>query len=481
LTTSPAQDDYASYSADGRQIYFNSDRAGGFDIWRIPAGGAGPDDSLAERITADGFEDWSPHPSPDGRNLIFLSYPKGTRGQPEDRDVTIRRLAPDTPQGRPEEVVRFVGGTSSLGSEPWSPDGKRFAFVAFEPPPPTIRIVFYTPSDVAVPDGLAPRMGRVVDSAERCLVAGMKRAGYPPAVERLFRRGADGSPEILYVRGDRPTAAGVVADPSTASEIIGRATRENGVAGEGHLWWIFVHRGPPPTRFDGWAGRGDSRDGGWAIVHYNSTPGDVRPDLGPEQGFNAKFELKGTVHELGHAFGLPHIGPDPALGLGNSLMGANNSVYAERRLPKADRVYLTDASAAILWKHPVFSGRPADRARLPLVKLADFRRAHDPATDRLTITGRVVADSPAHSAVVLDDLGRPADGYWYRQATARIAADGNFRIIIDQPARAEGTHRLFFCFDNGMVIGDGDRPNPDDRGEILKPYRFRAGRFEFAD
>ena len=37
--------------------------------------------------------------------------------------------------------------------------------------------------------------------------------------------------------------------------------------------------------------------------------------------FNFAYYLKATVHELGHAFGLSHTGPDPALNLGNSLMG----------------------------------------------------------------------------------------------------------------------------------------------------------------
>ena len=64
----------------GRWIYFNSDRAGGgWNIWRIPADGAGPNDEKAERITNDELEDWFPHPSPDGRKLLFLSFPAGTK------------------------------------------------------------------------------------------------------------------------------------------------------------------------------------------------------------------------------------------------------------------------------------------------------------------------------------------------------------------------------------------------------------------
>jgi len=37
----------------------------------FPAEGAGPNDSKAERVTADAGEDWFPHPSPDERKWVF--------------------------------------------------------------------------------------------------------------------------------------------------------------------------------------------------------------------------------------------------------------------------------------------------------------------------------------------------------------------------------------------------------------------------
>ena len=52
-------------------------------------------------------------------------------------------------------------------------------------------------------------------------------------------------------------------------------------------------------------------------------------------------------HELGHAFGLPHIGPLQNDKLGNSLMGPVNMVYSRRKGPDDRRVYLSQASAAM--------------------------------------------------------------------------------------------------------------------------------------
>ncbi len=482
LTTDPKPDDAPAYSPDGRWIYFLSDRAGNRDIWRMPASGAGPGDAGAERITSDDRDDVAPHPSPDGKWLIYLSYPPRTGGNAVDRDVLIRRIAlagDRAAAGKPEEIVRAVGGHGTLGSRPFSPDGRRFVYASFEPPPPTVRIVLLTPSDLEPPAGVPRRLTRIADATERFLFDGMRRWKYPPAVDRLFARKPDGTVEFVAVKGDRPASDTSYYRASCRGDAIERAKRQLQIDGEGHIWWVFLYVGDRPKRFSGWEGAGSPRDGGSAIVNYDTIPGEIRPDLNPSAGFNGDYFLKGTIHELGHAFGLPHIGPDPALGLGNSLMGANNDVYAERKYPKPDRCYLTEASAAMLWKHPAFSGSVKDRQRQPAVKLADYRPTYGKSSDRITLAGRLVADMPAHSVVVLDDLGKPEDNYWYRSHVARIDPDGRFRIAIDGPARAGGHFLMMFCFDNGMTTGDGVVYG--DRGAIRKAYRFRDGGYLFGD
>ena len=64
ITQSPAADMIPNWSADGRWIYFASDRAGNLDIWRIPLEGG-----EAERVTTGGgFE---AYPTRDGRYLYY--------------------------------------------------------------------------------------------------------------------------------------------------------------------------------------------------------------------------------------------------------------------------------------------------------------------------------------------------------------------------------------------------------------------------
>ncbi len=141
LTFGTGPDDGPDYSPDGKWIYFNSSRTGRGRIWRIPADGAGPDDARAEQITNDDdYEDWFPHPSPDGRWLVFLSYPKGTPGHPPNKNVVLRRMPLPGDMGEPGEIrelVHLFGGQGTINVNSWSPDSQRFAYVryGFEPEP----------------------------------------------------------------------------------------------------------------------------------------------------------------------------------------------------------------------------------------------------------------------------------------------------------------------------------------------------------
>ena len=139
LTFVPGAYDGPDYSPDGKWIYFNATREGGWNIWRMPAEGAGPDDARAERVTDDALEDWFPHPSPDGSHLLFLSFPAGTQGH-DDRLARVQlRMIPapgDRPAAAaPQTILEITGGQGTINVNSWAPDSKRFAYVSYQAVP----------------------------------------------------------------------------------------------------------------------------------------------------------------------------------------------------------------------------------------------------------------------------------------------------------------------------------------------------------
>lgn len=126
LTDAQGLDDGPEYSADGKWIYFNSNRTGRMHLYRMRADGSGQ-----EQLTNDEFDNWFGHPSPDGRTLVYISYLQDQGGQhPFGRDVKLRLLDLETRHSHDLTAV-FFGGQGTLNVPSWSPDGKRVAFVRY--------------------------------------------------------------------------------------------------------------------------------------------------------------------------------------------------------------------------------------------------------------------------------------------------------------------------------------------------------------
>jgi Tol biopolymer transport system component len=94
-------------------------------VWRMR-----PDGSAQEQVTDDDSNNWFPHPSPDGRSLVFLSYEKGVTGHPENKDVSLRLMTLDTK--KVSVLGRFFGGQGTVNVPCWSPDGRQIAFVTYQ-------------------------------------------------------------------------------------------------------------------------------------------------------------------------------------------------------------------------------------------------------------------------------------------------------------------------------------------------------------
>jgi TolB protein len=125
LTSALGLDDGPDYSPDGRHIYFNSERSGTMKIWRMLADGTNQ-----EQVTSGALlVDWFPHPSPDGKWLVFLSYDNTVTGHPADKDVVLRIMP--LSGGAPRVLATLFGGQGTINVPSWSPDSKQVAFVSY--------------------------------------------------------------------------------------------------------------------------------------------------------------------------------------------------------------------------------------------------------------------------------------------------------------------------------------------------------------
>jgi TolB protein len=116
----------AEYSPDGKYIYFNSNRSGAMEIWRMKLDGSQP-----EQVTKDGAGNWFPHVSPDGRLLAFLT--------PQRRDSLFPATAAEIAlrvmsiaEGQIRVLAKLTGGLGTMPVPSWSPDSRRLAFVSYQ-------------------------------------------------------------------------------------------------------------------------------------------------------------------------------------------------------------------------------------------------------------------------------------------------------------------------------------------------------------
>ncbi len=94
--------DGPEYSPDGRYIYYNGSQSGTMQLWRMK-----PDGSGKEQLTFDEHNDWFPHISPDGKWILFISFPSTI---PVDAHPSYKRVM--------LRLMPVGGGTTESGGLP---------------------------------------------------------------------------------------------------------------------------------------------------------------------------------------------------------------------------------------------------------------------------------------------------------------------------------------------------------------------------
>jgi len=117
--------DGCEYSPDGKFIYYNGSHDGKMHIWRM-----NPDGTGKEELTHEQFNDWFPHISPDGKWIVFISFPPEVdpNSHPSYKRVMLRFMP--VSGGKPEVIAYLYGGQGTINVPSWSPDSKQIAFVS---------------------------------------------------------------------------------------------------------------------------------------------------------------------------------------------------------------------------------------------------------------------------------------------------------------------------------------------------------------
>jgi Tol biopolymer transport system component len=127
ITTCQGLDDGPDYAPDGAFIYYNSFCSGKMEIWRMR-----PDGTQPEQLTLDAYSNWFPHPSPDGRWVVFLAFIEDqAQNHPFGKQVKLRLMDLRDRSVR-DLTPEFFGGQGTINVPSWSPDSRRVAFVTFE-------------------------------------------------------------------------------------------------------------------------------------------------------------------------------------------------------------------------------------------------------------------------------------------------------------------------------------------------------------
>ncbi|WP_051213395.1 TolB family protein [Maritalea myrionectae] len=112
------------WSPDGAWIWFNGEKDGSVQLWRMR-----PDGRDLQQMTDEDSVNWFPHPAPDGRHILYHAYPAGTKGHPFGKDVELRLMPAEG--GKSRTLTTLYGGQGTINVPCWAPDSARFAYVSY--------------------------------------------------------------------------------------------------------------------------------------------------------------------------------------------------------------------------------------------------------------------------------------------------------------------------------------------------------------
>lgn len=357
---------------------------------------------------------------------------------------------------------------------------------------PPLLLVYFVPTDREVIPGYVERLDRVMTEVQRFYREGMAANGYGSLTFEL-ERDERGGLIVHVVSAAHPMRQYGRDSSAEVREEVRAALARKGVDVDQHTMVIFQvllewHDGRA-IEVGSYVG-GGSHLSGTAWV-YDDALLDPRRLGSTEPGgfymrpcsigqFNSHY-IGGVAHELGHAFGLPHVA-GPRSVAQHSLMGDGNHTYGEELRGQGAGTYLHPASAMRLARARPFAGRVPNAEARAASECTDLRVAF--RDGHLIVEGAFESQPPAFGVIAYNDrVAIPAD-YEATGWVSAVDATGGFKLAIGDLQPGGYELRLEVCHTNGATtvstfhyeVGADGVPDlePFGRGYLILSQAVRA-------
>jgi Tol biopolymer transport system component len=94
-------------------------------VWRMRTDG-----SEQEQVTDDAYNNWFPHLSPDGRQMVYLAYLPDVSADDHPWYKQVYLMIMPVAGGEARVIANLYGGQGTINVPSWSPDSRQIAFVS---------------------------------------------------------------------------------------------------------------------------------------------------------------------------------------------------------------------------------------------------------------------------------------------------------------------------------------------------------------
>jgi len=350
--------------------------------------------------------------------------------------------------------------------------------------PPPLRVIYFVTRDRQPCRDYEMRLDRVMREVQRFYRDGMKADGFG---EKTFALETDSHGRLrIHLVSAREDSASYGRDASdkVRSEVKARML-EQGMDIDHETIVIFQTllswEGAKAIEVGPYVGTGDHLSGtAWVYdddhldpsLLADKQPGGyyMRPCSIGE--FNSHY-IGGVAHELGHAFGLPHLAETAAQRVkGISLMGGGNHTYGNNLRGEGRGAFLHPLSALCLANIRAFSGDRPQAGVRPTCKLVELNAEFN--SGEMIFSGRLQSDISVLGLGAYDDLESIPSDYDATGWVAQLQPEGRFRLVVAELRKGASQLRLVVAHENGTVTVFPYNYVVDDAGHPgLEAFRLR--------